>query len=245
MLGTVVGVQPFGGIGLSGTGPKAGGPLTLYRLLATRPSGAVGAALRAMGAVRQDQRLSEDDGRGDLGLLAEWAEVEALPALAACCRDFSVESLTGTTWLLRGPTGERNSYSLRPRDRVLCLADNPPDLLVQLAAVLAVGSRALWLDSDWAAPLHARLPAGLRARVDRVADWTGNEVAFDAVLHHGDGDHLREVCRRVADRPGAIVSVTGLHHGDPAVPLERLVVERSVSVNTAAAGGDASLMTVG
>jgi RHH-type proline utilization regulon transcriptional repressor/proline dehydrogenase/delta 1-pyrroline-5-carboxylate dehydrogenase len=26
MIGAVVGVQPFGGEGLSGTGPKAGGP---------------------------------------------------------------------------------------------------------------------------------------------------------------------------------------------------------------------------
>jgi RHH-type proline utilization regulon transcriptional repressor/proline dehydrogenase/delta 1-pyrroline-5-carboxylate dehydrogenase len=31
MIGAVVGVQPFGGEGLSGTGPKAGGPLYLYR----------------------------------------------------------------------------------------------------------------------------------------------------------------------------------------------------------------------
>ena len=30
-IGAVVGVQPFGGRGLSGTGPKAGGPLTLFR----------------------------------------------------------------------------------------------------------------------------------------------------------------------------------------------------------------------
>jgi RHH-type transcriptional regulator, proline utilization regulon repressor / proline dehydrogenase / delta 1-pyrroline-5-carboxylate dehydrogenase len=30
-IGAVVGVQPFGGRGLSGTGPKAGGPITLFR----------------------------------------------------------------------------------------------------------------------------------------------------------------------------------------------------------------------
>ncbi len=33
VIGAVVGVQPFGGSGLSGTGPKAGGPLYLGRLL--------------------------------------------------------------------------------------------------------------------------------------------------------------------------------------------------------------------
>ena len=31
MIGAVVGVQPFGGRGLSGTGPKAGGPRYLAR----------------------------------------------------------------------------------------------------------------------------------------------------------------------------------------------------------------------
>ncbi|MAZ44647.1 MAG: bifunctional proline dehydrogenase/L-glutamate gamma-semialdehyde dehydrogenase [Legionellales bacterium] len=36
MVGAVVGVQPFGGDGLSGTGPKAGGPHYLFRLCAEK-----------------------------------------------------------------------------------------------------------------------------------------------------------------------------------------------------------------
>ncbi len=36
MIGAVVGVQPFGGEGLSGTGPKAGGPRYLHRLATER-----------------------------------------------------------------------------------------------------------------------------------------------------------------------------------------------------------------
>jgi RHH-type proline utilization regulon transcriptional repressor/proline dehydrogenase/delta 1-pyrroline-5-carboxylate dehydrogenase len=36
MTGAVVGVQPFGGTGLSGTGPKAGGPHYLARLATER-----------------------------------------------------------------------------------------------------------------------------------------------------------------------------------------------------------------
>ena len=35
-VGAVVGVQPFGGQGLSGTGPKAGGPHYLYRFTQTQ-----------------------------------------------------------------------------------------------------------------------------------------------------------------------------------------------------------------
>ena len=37
MIGAVVGVQPFGGYGLSGTGPKAGGPHYLRALRPNRP----------------------------------------------------------------------------------------------------------------------------------------------------------------------------------------------------------------
>jgi RHH-type transcriptional regulator, proline utilization regulon repressor / proline dehydrogenase / delta 1-pyrroline-5-carboxylate dehydrogenase len=36
MIGAVVGVQPFRGEGLSGTGPKAGGPRYLYRFATER-----------------------------------------------------------------------------------------------------------------------------------------------------------------------------------------------------------------
>ncbi len=36
MIGAVVGVQPFGGEGLSGTGPKAGGPRYLSRFATER-----------------------------------------------------------------------------------------------------------------------------------------------------------------------------------------------------------------
>ena len=36
IIGAVVGVQPFGGEGLSGTGPKAGGPRYLHRFATER-----------------------------------------------------------------------------------------------------------------------------------------------------------------------------------------------------------------
>ena len=45
MIGAVVGVQPFGGEGLSGTGPKAGGPHYLYRFATERTCSANTAAM--------------------------------------------------------------------------------------------------------------------------------------------------------------------------------------------------------
>jgi RHH-type proline utilization regulon transcriptional repressor/proline dehydrogenase/delta 1-pyrroline-5-carboxylate dehydrogenase len=45
IIGAVVGVQPFGGEGLSGTGPKAGGPFYLYRFATERTCSANTAAM--------------------------------------------------------------------------------------------------------------------------------------------------------------------------------------------------------
>ncbi len=49
----------------------------------------------------------------------------------------------------------------------------------------------------------------------------------------------------LAARPGPIVGVQRLTPGASEIHLERLLVERSLSINTAAAGGNASLMTIG
>lgn len=60
MVGAVVGVQPFGGEGLSGTGPKAGGPLYLYRLLSSRPQDTVWRDLRPPGCRASAGRPAEN-----------------------------------------------------------------------------------------------------------------------------------------------------------------------------------------
>ncbi|WP_258909729.1 trifunctional transcriptional regulator/proline dehydrogenase/L-glutamate gamma-semialdehyde dehydrogenase [Pseudomonas putida] len=245
IVGAVVGVQPFGGEGLSGTGPKAGGPLYLYRLLSTRPADAIGRHFQHQdGEGKPDRTLHEQLVKPLHGLKA-WAQSNQLADLAALCDQFASQSQSGIARLLPGPTGERNSYTILPREHVLCLADNEADLLAQLAAVLAVGSSAVWADGEPGKALRARLPRELQAKVKLVADWNKDEVAFDAVIHHGDSDQLRSVCQQVAKRAGAIVGVHGLSSGDHQIALERLVIERAVSVNTAAAGGNASLMTIG
>jgi RHH-type proline utilization regulon transcriptional repressor/proline dehydrogenase/delta 1-pyrroline-5-carboxylate dehydrogenase len=176
MIGAVVGVQPFGGEGLSGTGPKAGGPLYLYRLLSAYPA--------------------DDPG----------SRVEP-----------------GKSYPLPGPTGESNTYVVSARERVLCLAADAEDLRVQLAAVQKLGSRAI--------------------RAAQDTDWSAAE--FDAVLYHGPPSGLPAVLAKVAERPGPIVPVHAYPPGTRRIRLERLFVERVISVNTAAAGGNASLMAIG
>ena len=245
VVGAVVGVQPFGGEGLSGTGPKAGGPLYLYRLLSTRPVDAIEQHFkRTDGDASTDNPLRDALLKPLLGLKA-WAASNQHADLAALCDQFAKQSQSGISRVLPGPTGERNSYTILPREHVLCLADSEADLLTQLAAVLSVGSSAVWLDAEPGKALRGRLPKEVQAKIKLVADWQKDDVAFEAVLHHGDSDQLRGVCEQVAKRAGAIVGVHGLSAGETNVALERLVIERALSVNTAAAGGNASLMTIG
>ena len=242
MVGAVVGVQPFGGEGLSGTGPKAGGPLYLLRLLSRHPAGL------ALDCIRSTAAAMPDGARqgalpAPLQALAAWARSAGDETLAQRCGALAAASCSGLACTLPGPTGERNQYLPSPREHTLCLAENDADRLVQLAAVLAVGGSALWPRAPSAA-LHALLPAAVQACTRLVDDWRNASVAIDAVLHHGDADSLAATCRAIAQRPGPIVGVTGLQPGDGDVPLTRLVLERAVSVNTAAAGGNASLMTM-
>ncbi len=136
LIGAVVGVQPFGGSGLSGTGPKAGGPLYLRRL-------GSGNALRwplppldAASASRRAEQLVP------LGELGRWAARVGRASLAACCQGLAERSPLGMELQLDGPTGERNRYRLSARDAVLCIAGDESDRLFQLAWVLAAGAHA-------------------------------------------------------------------------------------------------------
>ena len=241
MVGAVVGVQPFGGEGLSGTGPKAGGPLYLYRLLAHRPDSALRLTFDRQDAERPADSTLRQSLLAPHQALSSWAKDK--PELAELCQHYGELAQAGVVRLLPGPTGERNTFSLLPRDMVLCLADNEQDALIQLAAVTSVGSKALWQDDELHRALRASLPDAVKARITLARDPLAAE--FDAVIYHGDADQLRTLCEQIAARDGAIVSVQGFARGETNLLLERLLIERSLSVNTAAAGGNASLMTIG
>jgi RHH-type proline utilization regulon transcriptional repressor/proline dehydrogenase/delta 1-pyrroline-5-carboxylate dehydrogenase len=234
LIGAVVGVQPFGGHGLSGTGPKAGGPLYLSRLLASRPArhplAGAGAPPAAASAYR--------DWLGNLGRKDEAAHVER----------YIAASLAGTVKDLAGPVGERNTYVIQPRGLVACLAQTESGLLLQVGAVLATGNKAL-VQAPALKPILAGLPIGLKPLVSATDDWTSaGPVA--AVLFEGDSDALKTINQQAAGLAGPIVPVYGIDRdalaaGGEDYPLEWLVTERSISTNTAAAGGNASLIAMG
>ncbi len=78
----------------------------------------------------------------------------------------------------------------------------------------------------------------VRATGNRIA---GNESEDIAVaLFAGSADELLVLARRLAERPGRIVPVFVAPY-----PREFLFDEVALSINTAAAGGNATLMTIG
>ncbi|MFN3576509.1 MAG: bifunctional proline dehydrogenase/L-glutamate gamma-semialdehyde dehydrogenase PutA, partial [Tabrizicola sp.] len=112
-IGAVVGSQPFGGEGLSGTGPKAGGPHYLARFTrAPTPA-----------AIPDDATTSV----GELGkaLAAPW------PVLAPITED------------MPGPTGESNRLTLTPRAPLVCLGPGRSAALAQAEAVRRLGGHAV------------------------------------------------------------------------------------------------------
>ncbi|WP_375565597.1 bifunctional proline dehydrogenase/L-glutamate gamma-semialdehyde dehydrogenase PutA [Oceaniradius stylonematis] len=116
-IGAIVGSQPFGGEGLSGTGPKAGGPHYLPRFGKQAAIAAEPAAGRPAAGSTVQQRL--DRVRGEIATGAR--ETRDLP----------------------GPTGESNRWSTHPRGLVLCLGPSLDDAHEQARQAMAAGCGAL------------------------------------------------------------------------------------------------------
>jgi RHH-type proline utilization regulon transcriptional repressor/proline dehydrogenase/delta 1-pyrroline-5-carboxylate dehydrogenase len=225
MIGAVVGVQPFGGEGLSGTGPKAGGPLYLERLRRGAPPDP--AALGAQPGAAADLTA--------LDALRGWAERQGETGLAQRCVQLAATSPLGWFIDLPGPTGETNRATFCARGAVLCAAVEQGALLQQIAAALATGNRIV---VTRAAQLPAGLPPAVSARIASTSDAAA-DVDLALCAEHTAAAALR---RAYALRAGRRVRV--VTPGEGGYPLIWLLVERVVTVNTAAAGGNASLMTL-
>ena len=233
VIGAVVGVQPFGGHGLSGTGPKAGGPLYLRRLLRQAPLQPMDVTSLGMPAA---------------SIYADWLEQHGQAAEAELARAYADASPVGGDLDLPGPVGETNDYRLDPRGRILLLPETATGLALQLAAVLATGNSAVVVaPANLTATLGA-LPAEVASQVSTAASIdTATDIA--AALVEGSAEPVRGVAVQLAERDGPIVTIlsataAGLLDGSQAYDLSLLVNEVSISINTAAAGGNASLMAI-
>ncbi len=174
-IGAVVGSQPFGGEGLSGTGPKAGGPRYLDRFYQTP----IAQSIKADEPATAPPLVSLDD------LNAEFQK-------AALAKIPVQREVT-----LPGPTGESNRYTTHPRRRVLCLGPTALDAQAQWQIATDIGCEAVAIapgvNNDLAGHIH-----GVFRR-----EFLGELEELDAVIYWGENAQiLRE---QLADRPGPII----------------------------------------
>jgi RHH-type proline utilization regulon transcriptional repressor/proline dehydrogenase/delta 1-pyrroline-5-carboxylate dehydrogenase len=243
MIGAVVGVQPFGGQGLSGTGPKAGGPLYLQRLLRQAPAPRWHAdqqqcipwQLRTPWQLRHFIAWLRDVTADAVGLTPQQRS-----EVVAQAERYADTTLLGARIALTGYVGESNELRLRPRGVLRATARSAAALLAQMAAALATGNTLSADQPELAAALRAALPGVLRATLLEQA-LRPDAVLVDAAEARLQPEWLRQLCQQLAAQDGAIVQVVVANED---YALERLLVEQSVSVNTAAVGGDTRLLAL-
>ncbi len=255
-IGAVVGVQPFGGEGLSGTGPKAGGPHYIDALMARTAEGSAATELDPRELTAREQRAL---GAAFDAALA-WSEhadrAAALKAAAASARGEALVVLKRAAQIaeahfsgavtLPGPTGESNTLRLRGRGIVVCLGGDGAASDAQTATALAAGNGVLVTPSLAASIADALKPKGFGGVAMSFPDL--DRIVPTALLRHdlvravafdGSAEARRKLSFALAGRKGPIAPLLSSRD-----PPWRYAVERTVTVNTTAAGGDVRLLSL-
>ena len=254
-IGAVVGVQPFGGEGLSGTGPKAGGPHYLHALV-KRPQRDAGADLhiedRAMTAAEEVSLAAAESAYHDWSA-AQRADimakiVDAISNIPASLQsDIKKAAITLNRNIeLPGPTGEANTLKLKGRGVVLCLGGGDRDAFItQALTALSAGNCVLAVKQDGADDIvraleAAETPKSIFNLIDSASTTLLNDKRVDAVVSDASETSFQTLRTLLSERDGAIIPLLS-SLDEP----WRFATERTLTVNTTAAGGDVRLLSLG
>ncbi len=256
-IGALVGIQPFGGERMSGTGPKAGGPhyvpaLTRQPERETKgniPQFAPPGGHDSASTIDRAQmafewwRLARENDSVIKRMTAD--SNERVSAFGQSLKHWH-ETLFGIVETLPGPTGESNTLRLKGRGLILCIGDGTDDdtlISKQITLALASGGAAL----ARATPALHELAAGLERAGARPgllslpSDLTEDLLMhphLSAIAFDGTTKQATPIARIVSERDGPLVPV--LSTASP----ERFAVERTLTINTTAAGGDVRLLAL-
>lgn len=233
-IGAIVGSQPFGGEGLSGTGPKAGGPHYLKRFTQS----AMPAAALITDVTPVDSKLVQ-------------AALDGLPKgrwLAPQERHAWLKSFSANVALaldcapmqLPGPTGELNLLSCAARGAILCLGPTADVLVEQAVAALAQGNTVVAVAQNASSVLAEMIGKGAPIiAVDGLLDATALSTlsGFKAVCCAAVVEQLVDYRIALAARSGELLPLI-----TDAADAGRFVLERHLCIDTTAAGGNASLI---
>ena len=226
IVGAVVGVQPFGGHGLSGTGPKAGGSFYLQRLVRTPEW--VAPTLSRIGQADEDALKRLETLVHKLPFNAEEKKTAA-----AALGHSRVRTLRKAETVLVGPTGERNSLSWRSPERVWVHGGN---LLQAFSALTELAAACIQTVVEPNSPL-ASYSADLDGLLQVNSKPENAGISHVAAIEPLSSERKQEL----AGRDGALIRILPSEQG---LDILQVFEEISCSINTTAAGGNASLMAV-
>lgn len=218
-IGAIVGSQPFGGEGLSGTGPKAGGPHYLPRFLDTE-----GLNNGSPDAQENSQAKSVSDSANVLTQNAVQTHLTTANTRFNAKPRQPLEIIT-----CPGPTGESNQLGFHSRGVVLCLGPTAEQAKRQAKIALSKGCQPVMIAPNAAGDnaLSGFMP---RELLSQLSD-------FDAVVVWSDVEDQRAIRTALSKRTGAILPL--ITETDFA---ERCILERHICIDTTAAGGNATLL---
>ena len=164
------------------------------------------------------------------------------------------------TRIMPGPTGERNELSTQGRGPFLCgsMIDTEQakvGLVGQIFAALIAGNPVITIGATGQSIMDAITPFVAEGVVQNIAESAqdslieANHLAGIAILC--DTTQAKQLNQRLADKSGLICQLVAETDSETlstiAKPhyLLRFVTERTVSINTTAVGGNATLLELG
>jgi len=157
--------------------------------------------------------------------------------------------------VLPGPTGESNILYLENRGNIVCFADANVSFhfwVLSIVTALATGNTVISVVSDlyYDEALAFRdkfLATGADKGVFQVARLRHlstmlADPALSGVVVDSHCDRKHYISEKLAERQGAILPVISSEYFDHLI--QRLLTEKTISIDTTASGGNTSLMTL-
>lgn len=265
-IGAVVGVQPFGGEGLSGTGPKAGGPYYLMRLskseafLEQRSKTESRDIQPNMETIKQDIVLDNIISKSRDAFENKAFLLSKAHIISQLAKAFGETPEKAETYVklhaelqeaidLPGPTGETNTFRHVPRGVLLCIASTGDELedfrllKMQILKAIITGNVPLIFCSD---QNQSKILEALDALITIKDNLHFLPKAFfeNALLQDIDGvisngGYSDFAAKQLVFRDGAILPVLSAFD-----TIDRFMLERTVTIDVSAAGGNATLLAL-
>ncbi len=239
-VGAIVGSQPFGGEGLSGTGPKAGGLHALHGYSRNLQHGKTSEQIMKLydGHVEVNSLIKPSlsfDEKFIKKLRQEFFSIDV--------QFFEFLHETVNTYALKhslpSPTGETNELSYQAKGAALCLGPSSADALIQTIMALALGNSAISLMTQKNYSSLIKLGFN-KNNIIRLINGPNsnlfNSKKYDTILYFGD---LLSVERELENKREEIIPIMNSIY-EP----WQLVKERVITIDTTASGGNANLLAL-